>query len=168
MNSEKYEIRQRNWDAPGNLNQEMRLLNTIRRQHAALQRASNLTFHPTDNPNIIFYRRAGTAAVSGKPSATAPTAVNAVADSSPRPALDRTSTGDEVLPNDILVAVNLDPKNPHHTTVEVPIAEMGIAPEQMYTVEDLLTGARYTWRGARNYVRLDPAQQPGHLLRVVR
>ena len=43
---------------------------------------------------------------------------------------------------------------------------MGIAPDQFYTVEDLLTGARYTWRGARNYVRLDPAQQPGHLLRV--
>jgi starch synthase (maltosyl-transferring) len=33
---------------------------------------------------------------------------------------------------------------------------------------DLLTGARYTWRGARNYVRLDPAVQPGHLLRVER
>ena len=45
---------------------------------------------------------------------------------------------------------------------------MGIAPDEAYTVTDLLTGARYTWRGARNYVRLDPAQQPGHLLRVER
>jgi len=33
-------------------------------------------------------------------------------------------------------------------------------------VHDLLTGARYTWRGARNYVRLDPAQQPGHVLLI--
>jgi starch synthase (maltosyl-transferring) len=66
------------------------------------------------------------------------------------------------------VAVNLDPKRPHHTTVEVPIADMGIAPDEAYTVTDVLTGARYTWRGARNYVRLDPAQQPGHLLRVER
>ena len=69
--------------------------------------------------------------------------------------------------NDLLVIVNLDPLNPHHTTVEVPIAEMGIAPDEAYAVEDLLTGARYTWRGARNYVRIDPAQQPGHLFRVV-
>ena len=32
----------------------------------------------------------------------------------------------------------------------------------------MLTGARYEWRGAKNYVRLDPAAQPGHLLRLVR
>jgi hypothetical protein len=31
----------------------------------------------------------------------------------------------------------------------------------------LLTGARYTWRGARNYVRLDPSSgQVGHVFRV--
>ena len=69
---------------------------------------------------------------------------------------------------DVLVIVNLDPVKPHHTTVEVPIAEMGIGVDESYVVEDLVTGARYTWRGARNYVRLDPAQQPGHLFRVSR
>jgi starch synthase (maltosyl-transferring) len=70
--------------------------------------------------------------------------------------------------DDILGIVNVDPRAAHDSMIEVPIAEMGIAPDEAYTVEDLLTGARYTWRGARNYVRLDPAQHPGHLLRVIR
>ena len=37
-----------------------------------------------------------------------------------------------------------------------------------YEVEDLLTGQRYTWKGVRNYVDLDPAARAGHVLRVVR
>ena len=35
-------------------------------------------------------------------------------------------------------------------------------------IADLLTGARFNWRGARNYVRLDPAQEPAHVLRLER
>jgi starch synthase (maltosyl-transferring) len=50
--------------------------------------------------------------------------------------------------------------------VHVPIHEMGIDDEQPYVVHDLLTGARYTWRGVRNFIRLDPAEQPGHVLLV--
>ena len=38
--------------------------------------------------------------------------------------------------------------------------------DRPYVVRDLLSGARYTWRGVRNYVRLDPAVEPGHLLLV--
>jgi starch synthase (maltosyl-transferring) len=51
--------------------------------------------------------------------------------------------------------------------VHVPIQEMGIGPEQPYVVEDLLTGTQYTWRGVRNYVRLDPASEPGHVFLVL-
>ena len=165
MNSEKYELRQRNFAAPGNLDADIRLLNTARRGHLALQRASNLAFHATDNPNILFYRRAGEAGVGGQEAGVGQPAPGT---RHPAPGTGHPEPGARPLPNDILVVVNLDPTNPHHTTVEVPIAEMGIAPDEAYTVDDLLTGARYTWRGARNYVRLDPAQQPGHLLRVLR
>jgi starch synthase (maltosyl-transferring) len=35
-------------------------------------------------------------------------------------------------------------------------------------VTDLLTGARYGWRGPTNYVRLDPNTLPAHVLRVER
>lgn len=52
--------------------------------------------------------------------------------------------------------------------VEVPLAALGIAEDAPFAVEDMLTGAHYTWRGVRNYVRLDPEAQPGHLLRVIR
>jgi starch synthase (maltosyl-transferring) len=37
-----------------------------------------------------------------------------------------------------------------------------------YQVEDLLSGARYTWRGRRNYVELDPDIQPAHVFLVRR
>jgi starch synthase (maltosyl-transferring) len=50
-----------------------------------------------------------------------------------------------------------------HGWVEVPIDELGIPPEVPYTVEDLLDGATYTWRGAWNYVRLDPAERMAHV-----
>ena len=69
---------------------------------------------------------------------------------------------------DILVAVNTDPANVQEGIVHVPIEDMGIDDDEPYVVHDLLTGERYTWRGARNYVRLDPAERPGHVLLVER
>ncbi len=52
--------------------------------------------------------------------------------------------------------------------VHVPLDALRLAPDADFQVEDLLTGERYTWHGVRNYVRLDPAERVGHLLRVVR
>jgi len=66
------------------------------------------------------------------------------------------------------VIVNLDPSRAQETVVTVPLPELGLDPDTPYIVEDLLTGARYSWRGARNYVRLDPNLQPGHILRLQR
>ena len=131
LDSEKYEIRVRDFDAPGNLNEEMRRLNQIRRENRALQRYDNLRFHHSDNDAILFYRKS-------------------------------------FLDNDLLILVNCDPHSPHEAIVHVPLAELGLPEHASYVVEDLLTGARYTWHGARNYVRLDPQIQPGHLLRLVR
>ena len=70
--------------------------------------------------------------------------------------------------DDFLVAVNTDPHHVQETMVHVPIHEMGIDDDQPYVVRDLLSGARYTWRGVRNYVRLDPNEMPGHVLLVER
>jgi starch synthase (maltosyl-transferring) len=52
--------------------------------------------------------------------------------------------------------------------VSVPLADLGLSEDVPFEVEDLLSGARYTWRGARNYVRLDPMDKVGHILRLVR
>jgi starch synthase (maltosyl-transferring) len=133
LDSEKYQIRVRDWNAPGNLNGEIRLLNAIRRDNRALQRMNNLTFRESENAQILFFTK------------TAPG-----------------------WRNDLLVIANLDPSRAQETVVTVPLAELGLDPDMPYIVEDLLTGARYSWRGARNYVRLDPTLQPGHILRLQR
>jgi len=52
--------------------------------------------------------------------------------------------------------------------VHVPLEDLGLAEDQMFEVEDLLTAVRHTWRGRRNYVRLDPSERVGHVLRLVR
>ena len=63
----------------------------------------------------------------------------------------------------VFVVVNTDPHSTQHGWVQCPIWEMGISPGARYTVEDLLDGARYTWRGEWNYVRLDPAERVAHI-----
>jgi hypothetical protein len=45
--SEKYEIRVRDWDAPGNLKDHIARLNTIRRENRALHSMSGLRFYPS-------------------------------------------------------------------------------------------------------------------------
>jgi len=133
LDSEKYQLKQRDYEAPGNLNDDVQRLNAVRRREPALQRADNLAFLPSDNDQILFYHKAGRGAEA-----------------------------------DLLVAVNVDPHRAQAGLVQVPLAQLGIAPDASYVVHDLLTGARYNWRGAVNFVRLDPGEQPGHLFRVER
>jgi starch synthase (maltosyl-transferring) len=66
-------------------------------------------------------------------------------------------------PNAIICVVNLDPHHPQEGLIGVPY-ELGVAPA--FIVEDLLDGSEYHWRVGGNYVRLDPAERAGHVLRV--
>ncbi len=75
------------------------------------------------------------------------------------------STGDHA--DTILVAVNLDPRNPQAGTVELALYKLGLPWQGSFEVEDLLTGARYPWRGSRNYIALTP-QATAHIFRIVR
>ena len=61
---------------------------------------------------------------------------------------------------------NTDPQWTQQGWVQVPIWEMGIEPRERYVVEDLLDGARYTWRGEWNFVKLDPTERAAHILVV--
>ena len=70
--------------------------------------------------------------------------------------------------NVILVAVNLDFEHPQSGFVELALASLNIAPHESFEVHDLLSGGRYTWTGARNYIELNPQQLPAHVFRVVR
>jgi starch synthase (maltosyl-transferring) len=157
LHSEKYQVRVRDWTAAGNINADVALLNRIRRETPALQRYDNLTFHHSENDQVLFYRKA---AVSSGPWAMNVPSAQPKAQSAPAaPGLEDP---------DILVAVNLDPSKPQATMVHVPLEAMGIAPDESYDVRDLITGARFTWQGPRNYVRLDPNDQVAHILRVER
>jgi starch synthase (maltosyl-transferring) len=70
--------------------------------------------------------------------------------------------------NEIIVVVNLDPFHVHETMIHVPLQRLGIADGEPYEMADLMSGARYTWRGARNFVRLDPTERVAHVFRVSR
>jgi starch synthase (maltosyl-transferring) len=65
--------------------------------------------------------------------------------------------------NLLLVVVNLDPHRPQEGLITVPY-ELGTAPT--ITATDLLDDATYHWRLGGNYVRLDPAERPAHVLHV--
>jgi starch synthase (maltosyl-transferring) len=58
LDSEKYEIRVRDWDAPGNIKEWVRRVNTIRRENPALQELANLRFYPSDSDQILCYGKA--------------------------------------------------------------------------------------------------------------
>jgi starch synthase (maltosyl-transferring) len=57
LDSEKYQIRPRNFDDPRSLAELIRRVNQIRRAHPALQRDDGLRFHQTDNPQLICYSK---------------------------------------------------------------------------------------------------------------
>jgi starch synthase (maltosyl-transferring) len=63
----------------------------------------------------------------------------------------------------LIVVVNLDPGAAAEGVVIVP-PRLVLAPE--FGVVDLLSGERFDWRLGRNFVRLDPAQRPAHVLAV--
>jgi starch synthase (maltosyl-transferring) len=55
LNSEKYEIKVRDWDKPGNIKPYIRDLNRARRANAALQQTSNLRFLGIEDGNVIGF-----------------------------------------------------------------------------------------------------------------
>jgi starch synthase (maltosyl-transferring) len=50
--------------------------------------------------------------------------------------------------------------------VWLDLERLGIPPEVPFEAYDELTGTSYVWRGPENYVRLDPALQPAHVLHL--
>jgi len=55
LDSEKYEIKVRDWDKPGNIKPYIRELNRMRRENAALQQTANLRFIPIEDNNVIGF-----------------------------------------------------------------------------------------------------------------
>jgi starch synthase (maltosyl-transferring) len=55
LDSEKYQIRVRDFSAPGNIVNEIAALNRIRRTHRALQTHLGVTFYPAFNDQVLLY-----------------------------------------------------------------------------------------------------------------
>ena len=68
----------------------------------------------------------------------------------------------------VLTVVNLDPHHRQSGWVALKLDELGVEPDENFQAHDLLSGARYVWRGARNYVELDPQVCPAHIFRIRR
>ncbi len=70
--------------------------------------------------------------------------------------------------NVLLIVVNLDTSHRQSGWVHVPVLESGIVPGQPYLVHDLISEDKYIWNGEYNYVELDPAKLPVHIMRLHR
>jgi starch synthase (maltosyl-transferring) len=141
-NSEKYAVRHWELDDPTSLGDLVARVNAIRRAHRSLQQNETLRFHPVDNDQLIAYSKS-----SGVEH---------------RPWLAETTGGPDV----VLTVVNLDPLHTQAGWLSLDSEALGLQPDQAFEVHDLLTGARYAWRGSSNFVELDPAAVPAHIFEV--
>jgi starch synthase (maltosyl-transferring) len=57
LHSEKYQFKERDWDAPGNIKEWITRLNRIRKENRALQLYDNLRFHTADHDAMLFYSK---------------------------------------------------------------------------------------------------------------
>jgi starch synthase (maltosyl-transferring) len=57
LDSEKYQLKERDWNAPGNIKELISKLNRIRNENRALHFYNNLRFHPVDNEALLFYSK---------------------------------------------------------------------------------------------------------------
>jgi starch synthase (maltosyl-transferring) len=74
-------------------------------------------------------------------------------------------TSDE---DSLLVVVNVDPHHAQSGWLQLDLAALALPIDAPYQMDDLVSGARFLWRGARNYVALDPAGTAAHLFRIRR
>ena len=140
IDNEKYEFKFRDWEkaeADGDsLAPYLRRLNEIRRAHPALRQLRGLSVHWSDDDAILVYSKHLPAAVSE----------SGVADT-------------------IVVVANVDPHSARQTMVHLDPRAFGIEPGESFEVEDLITGATWTW-STSNFVRLDSFTEPVHILHV--
>ncbi|MGN6474389.1 MAG: alpha-1,4-glucan--maltose-1-phosphate maltosyltransferase [Mycobacteriales bacterium] len=139
LDGEKYELRHYNLEASVSLAPFLSGLNEIRHSQLALQYDRTLRFHHTDNDAIMAYSK------------TVPA---------------RNEPADGLSGAPVLVIVNLDDKYRQSAWLDLDLGALGMTAGASYDVNDLLTGARYTWSGGHNFVMLDPDVTPAHIFRI--
>ena len=140
IDNEKYQYRPRAFaaaEAAGtSLAPYLTLLNRIRAEHPALGQLRNLHVHESEDDGILVYSKFLDAEFTG------------------------TGRSDA-----LIVVANVDPHSVRQSVVHLDIARFGLPHGSSYEVEDLITGAVWTW-SADNFVRLDAFTEPVHILHV--
>lgn len=70
--------------------------------------------------------------------------------------------------NAILVAVNLNPFHAQTARLKIPLADLGLAPDETYQLHDLITDRRALVTGDLYAIHLDPQQEPAAIFVVRR
>jgi starch synthase (maltosyl-transferring) len=60
LDSDKYEIKTRDWNAPGNIKDHIAWINGVRRAHPALRQTGDLRFVPVDDAHVIGFVKEST------------------------------------------------------------------------------------------------------------
>jgi len=134
LQSEKYEVKRRDWQRSDSLAPFVTRLNDIRRRHPAFAELRNIAFHQANYGQILVWSKVVRS--------------NGAVD-------DR-----------MLMIANLDPEAFHEDTLTLDLEVLGLPANAPFQVTDELTGASWTWYGPTQYIRLDPAVQPGHVLHL--
>lgn len=69
--------------------------------------------------------------------------------------------------NTVIVVANLDPHATRQTNIHLELWKLGLDETKPFKVRDLITGIEFDW-GKSNFVRLDSAVEPVHILEVLR
>jgi starch synthase (maltosyl-transferring) len=148
LDSEKYQLRRWDLGRPDSLADFVARVNRIRHEHPALQHNRTLRFHGSDNEQLLAYSKT--------------LLVESPYDLGEPPAHDPRD------PDVILVVVSLDSQRTQSGWIDLDLVRLGLGPDDVFTVHDLLTDAHFEWRGSRNFVQLDPEVVPAHVFRVRR
>ena len=138
LDSEKYQLRPRDWSRTDTLAPLLATLNRLRREHPALRLLRNLRFHETGNDQVIAFSKRATTPDGAEDT------VFVVVNLDPHHTQESTVTLD-------LAALG------------VPAEDRNAR----FDVQDQLTGERYSWHQDA-WVRLDPSREPAHILTLRR
>ncbi len=133
LDSEKYAIRARDWDAPGNIKLLIGELNRLRKERPALRLYDTLRFENVSGERTLFYRKA-----------------------LPVEPLDPLTGQPSRWRDPVYVAVNTDPRIAERAILHPDLPAIGIGWDESYRLTDLLTGTTTRERGADVPVDLDP------------
>jgi len=145
LDSEKYEIRARDWDTEGNIKPLISELNRVRRERPALQRHDNLRFQDVTGERTLFYRKA---LAHGK--------------------VDPLTGFPNRWRDAVYVAVNTDPTTAEHAILHPDLPAIGIGWDEPYRLTDLLSGESSRESGADLPMALDPAADPFRIFTITK